>query len=210
MSQLYGDRRSCDLTKPMQQELSDDALIAEYRQASLERRRALADELFGRHYERVARWCYRFTGNRESAADLAQDVFVKAHRHLESFQGSSRFSTWLYSIVRNEGLNRLQRNAPPMTDAEEALADVPALEPGPEEIATKNSRSRRLNEFLAATLDETERTVFTLHYGDDMPLDAITRMLGLQNASGAKAYIVSAKRKLARATEKLFARGERL
>ena len=194
----------------MQQETSDEALIADYRQASPERRRALADELFARHYERVARWCYRLTGNRESAADLAQDVFIKAHRNLESFQGSSRFSTWLYAIVRNEGLNRLQRYSPPMTDAEEALADVPALEPDPEEIAAERSRSRRLHGFLADTLDETERTVFTLHYGDDMPLDAITRMLALQNASGAKAYIVSAKRKLARAAEKLFARGERL
>jgi len=194
----------------MHQETPDEELIAEYRQASPDRRRALADALFARHYERVARWCYRFTGSRESAADLAQDVFIKAHRGLESFQGSSRFTTWLYTIVRNEGLNRLQRFSPPMDDAEEALADVPAVEPGPEEIATQNSRSRRLNRFLAETLDETERTVFTLHYGDDMPLDAITRSLGLQNASGAKAYIVSAKRKLARATVRLFAKGERL
>lgn len=194
----------------MQPQLSDEELVENYRRATEETRRVLADELFARHYERVARWCYRFVGNRESAADLAQEVFLKAHRHLDSFQGASRFTTWLYTIVRNESLNRLKRSGPPMTDAEEALADVPALEPGPEEIATQNSRSRRLNEFLHSTLDETERTVFTLHYGDDMPLDAITRMLGLHNTSGAKAYIVSAKRKLARAADRLFAKGERL
>lgn len=194
----------------MQSQLSDEEIVDQYRQATEDTRRILADELFARHYERVARWCYRFVGNRESAADLAQEVFLKAHRHLASFQGASRFTTWLYTIVRNESLNRLKRSGPPMTDAEEALVDVPTLEAGPEEIATQNSRSRRLNEFLGSTLDETERTVFTLHYGDDMPLDAITHMLGLQNTSGAKAYIVSAKRKLARATERLFAKGERL
>ena len=60
---------------------------------------------------------------------------------------------------------------------------------------------------LAETLDETEQAVFTLHYGDDLPLDRITRMLGLQNASGAKAYIVSAKRKLARAAPRWKASG---
>lgn len=194
----------------MKQQLSDEEIVGQYRQATDETRRVLADELFGRHYERVARWCYRFTHNRESAADLAQEVFLKAHRHLESFQGASRFTTWLYTIVRNESLNRLKRSGPPMTDAEEALAEVPALEPGPEEIATQNSRSRRIHQLLQSTLDETERTVFTLHYGDDMPLDAITHTLGLQNASGAKAYIVSAKRKLARAVDGLFAKGERL
>jgi hypothetical protein len=43
-----------------------------------------------------------------------------------------------------------------------------------------------------------------------MPLDAITRLLRLENQSGAKAYIVSAKRKLARATARLRTRGEAL
>lgn len=158
----------------------------------------------------MARWCYRFAGDRDAATDLAQEVFLKAHRHLDSFQGASRFGTWLYSIARNESLNWLKRSRPPLEDAGEELAEVPSAEAGPEEIATGNSRARRLYEFLATTLDEKERAVFTLHYGDDMPLDAITRLLRLENASGAKAYIVSARRKLARAVERLLARGERI
>ena len=167
------------------------------------------EQLLASHYEKVIRWCYRFTGDRESAADLAQEVFLKAHRHLDSFQGTSQFGTWLYSIVRNEALNRAKRTPPP-AESDEALIDVPALEPDPEQRATESSRSRRLHQLLNTTLDETERTVFTLHYGEDVPLDALTRMLRLENSSGAKAYIVSAKRKLARAVERLTARGEKL
>ena len=49
-----------------------------------------------------------------------------------------------------------------------------------------------------------------LHYGDGMPLEAISRLLRLDNASGAKAYIVSARRKVARATGRLKARGQEL
>lgn len=188
---------------------SDEMLLRAWQSAEGPQKRAAADRLFASYYERVARWCYRFTGDRESAADLAQDVFLKAHRHLDSFRGTSQFGTWLYSIVRNEALNRAKRAAVP-TASEEALIAVPALEPGPEELATEQSRSRRLHRFLNETLDETERTVFTLHYGEEVPLDAITRMLRLENSSGAKAYIVSAKRKLARAVEKLFVRGEKL
>jgi RNA polymerase sigma factor (sigma-70 family) len=191
-------------------DFSDEQLVAQYRQAPADARRALADELFSRHYTRVARWCYRFTGHEEEAADLVQEVFLKAHRHLESFQGTSRFTTWLYSIARNEWLNRVQRKNPPTVEAYKELIDVPAPEAGPEEVATRNSRARRLHDFLATTLDELERTVFTMHYGDDVPLDSITQALRLENASGAKAYIVSARRKLARAAERLFARGERL
>lgn len=188
--------------------LSDEQLVEEYRQALPSARTQLADELFARYYERVARWCFRFTGDRDAASDLAQDVFLKAHRHLQSFQGNSRFGTWLYSIVRNESINRFQRAGPPLEDASVVLAEVPSLEAGPEEIASDNSRARRLYEFLADTLDEKERTVFTLHYGDDMPLDAITRLLGLENASGAKAFIVSARRKLSRAVERMAVRGK--
>ncbi|HEV7424971.1 MAG TPA: RNA polymerase sigma factor [Thermoanaerobaculia bacterium] len=189
---------------------SDEQLVAEYRRAHPDARESFADTLFARYYERVARWCYRSTGDPDSARDLAQDVFLKAHRHLDSFQGTSRFGTWLYSIVRNESINRFRRSGPPLEDAAEALAEVPSLEAGPEQIATENSRARRLHTFLDQTLDEKERTVFTLHYGDDMPLDAITRLLGLENASGAKAYIVSARRKLSRAVERLMVRGERI
>lgn len=191
---------------------SDETLLSRYREAEGQQKRAAADQVFARYYERVGRWCFRFTGERESAADLAQEVFLKAHRHLESFRGTAQFGTWLYSIVRNEAFNRARSSASRAIESEsdEELIQVPALEPDPEELATRSSSSRRLHQLLNATLDETERTVFTLHYGEDVPLDAITRLLRLENSSGAKAYIVSAKRKLSRAVERWFVRGEKL
>jgi RNA polymerase sigma-70 factor (ECF subfamily) len=190
-------------------DLSDEDLVIAFRQAPPADREAIAEELFRRHFERVARWCFRFTGDRDAAADLAQDVFLKAHRHLDAFKGLSRFSTWLYAIARNEALNRQQRRSPPM-DVEDVLAELPAPVENPAEGAERRSRDRRVMELITATLDKTEREVFTMHYGDEIPLDAITRLLGLQNASGAKAYIVSARRKLARAVERMRLRGDEL
>ena len=188
-------------------EISDEELLESSKKRTGPEREALVNELFARHCERVARWALRFTGDREAAADLAQDVFLKAHRHLGTFKGNSRFSTWLYSIMRNESINRSQRAGPPM-DNEEVLADIASLDARPDELAERGKQGQRLREFLAATLDPLERTVFTLHYGDEMALDAITRLLGLDNPSGAKAFIVSAKRKLAKASQRLRARGE--
>lgn len=186
---------------------SDEALLAELARTSGPLREALVDELFARHYERVARWCLRFTGDRESAADLAQDVFLKAHRHLSSFKGQSRFSTWLYTIVRHESLNRLQRSSPQIAE-DENMDALPAVSEGPDAAVYRQDRAAQVRQLLTSTLDRTECSVFTLHYGDDMPLDAITRLLKLDNASGAKAFIVSARRKLARAAQRLRARGE--
>jgi RNA polymerase sigma-70 factor (ECF subfamily) len=188
-------------------ELPDDRLVVEMKKRVGSAREAVIEELFARHYVRVGRWCYRFTGNRELAADLAQDVFLKAHRYLDTFKGTAQFSTWLYSIVRNEAASRLKSVEPPM-EQEELLGQIAGLDPDPEELATRQSRASRLKQFLAASLSETERTVFTLHYGDELPLETITQLLNLTNTSGAKAYIVSARRKLARASKRLTARGE--
>lgn len=79
----------------------------------------------------------------------------------------------------------------------------------PYDRLAQESAHRQMRGLLEDYLDDTERHVFTLHFGDDMPLDAITRLLGLSNASGAKAYIVSARRKLAKALERLRARETR-
>jgi RNA polymerase sigma factor (sigma-70 family) len=189
-------------------DLSDEELVARAAASSGSERDALVNVLFSRHYERVGRWCFRFTNDREAAADLAQDVFLKAHRHLADFSGTSRFTTWLYTIIRHESLNRLRRAAPVM-ETEDALEDV-AGDDDPYDATERLHTAERLRVLLSEVLDQVERVVFTLHYGDDMPLDSITRLLRLENASGAKAYIVSARRKLARARQRILAKGQGL
>lgn len=190
---------------------TDEEILAALAGASPDERRALVDDLFGRHYDRVSRWCYRLTGDRERAADVAQNVFVKAYRHLDDFRGQARFTTWLYTIVRHECFAELRKHARvPVEGDDEALVDVPTTDDDPETRAARASEGRFAHQVLLDTLDETERAVFVLHYGDDLPLEAVTRTLGLDNASGAKAYIVSAKRKLARAVKRIAARGGRL
>src|SRR5262245_20987115 len=55
--------------------LSDEELISAYREGWGPRNREeAADELFRRHQTRIARWCCRFTHDRESASDLAQEI----------------------------------------------------------------------------------------------------------------------------------------
>ena len=129
---------------------------------------------------------------------------MKAQRHLEAFRGESRVSTWLYSITRSECLNYLRSRSPldnALDDkAAEALPDDP--ESRPERLFELHSSVQAARALLDRELNEIEKRVFTLHYGDDVPLQTITRLLGLQNASGAKAYLVSARRKLARALQR--------
>jgi RNA polymerase sigma-70 factor, ECF subfamily len=195
--------------------LSDEELAIRYRDAADSDSRELCiNELFRRNFSRVARWCLRFVNDRETAADLAQEIFTKAYQHLNSFQAQSKFSTWLFSIARNHCLNAVRANMRQATELreevdEQFLGEIPDGRSTPYDVAEHESDARMVSELLNDSLDETERNVFTLHYGEDMPLEAITRILRLENQSGAKAYIVSAKRKLARLVQQRAARDKR-
>jgi RNA polymerase sigma-70 factor (ECF subfamily) len=181
--------------------LSDDEVLAGYFAAgNAKERAAFTEELFRRHHRRVVAWCLRFTGDREEAHDLAQAVLAKAYRHLGSFRGHSSIATWLYAITRSECMTFLRTRRHRAARVEADLAEVLEEQgPGPHEALEREASARWVNAILDRVLDETEKRVFTLHFGDDVPLDVITRLLGLSNRSGAKAYIVSARRKLARA-----------
>lgn len=162
------------------------------------------EELFQRHHARVALWCLRLTGDRESAADLAQDVFVKAFRSLDSFRGESKFSTWLYAITRNHCFNQVRTRASRPEQADElALAELVDHSPDPLSQLEQEGAAQVVRDMLQqSSLNEVEVQVMTLHYGEEIPIDAVTRLLKLENTSGAKAYVVSAKRKLARAVQR--------
>lgn len=182
--------------------LGDEEIVELCRSANPRERRHLLDELFSRYYERVAVWCYRYSGDRERAADLAQGAFLRVQQNLDSFRGTAKFSTWLYTVVRNHCFNS---NKP--GPREELGDDVLPLiadsrAPDPERVAELKDLSTRMQELLNQSLSDTERNVFTLHFAEEMSLDEITRLLALDNASGAKAYLVSARRKLARAVER--------
>jgi RNA polymerase sigma-70 factor, ECF subfamily len=166
------------------------------------------EELFRRHYQKVVCWCLRFARNRNDAYDIAQGIFVKAYRHLESFRGDSKVSRWLYSITRSECMNFLKaRSARPERLEGELLEELPDRDASSaDQVLEREGSARIVRTLLDQSLDEIEKQVFTLHYGDDVPLKVITRLLGLTNRSGAKAYIVSARRKLSRAVRQWKAR----
>ena len=182
--------------------LSDEELIEHYRTAPDARQGArYIDHLFRRHHTKVGAWCFRLTGDVDSAADLAQEVFLKAFQRLSSFRGDSKFTTWLYAIARNHCMDELRSRAVRPEDTTDALMDEMADLRGED---VPSAMERRESEemvrlLIRESLDDTETQVMTLHYVHELPLDSVTKILGLDNPSGAKQYIVSARRKLSRA-----------
>jgi RNA polymerase sigma-70 factor (ECF subfamily) len=189
---------------PLEQ-FTDEELVLRYRAAHVQDAEQYINELFRRNQQKVARWCMRFTDDRESALDLSQEVFAKAFQNLHSFKGDSKFSTWLFIVARNHCLNAVRtRSIVGQSDSdEELLATLPDHNfEHPDEAMDREKSMGLARQIISEALDETEKRVFVLHYAEEMTLDAITRLLQLENASGAKAFLVSAKRKLNRVIER--------
>ena len=71
---------------------------------------AAFDRLIQKYRERVLGIIYNMTSNREDAADLTQDAFIKAFQSIHRFQGQSAFFTWLYRIAVNSALSHLRKH----------------------------------------------------------------------------------------------------
>ena len=192
------------------QEFSDEELVASFRSdGGSPAGNRWVNELFSRYHSRVALWCYRFSGDRELASDLAQDVFLRAYRNIGSFRGESKFSTWLFTIARNHCVNELKARSirPDQTGASVEGSDIEdSFQETVLECLEREESLAVMRALMEQTLDETEKKVVVLHFAEEIGLDAITRLLELNNPSGARAYVVSAKRKLSVAMQRWKAR----
>ena len=71
---------------------------------------AAFDRLTIKYRNRIFGVVYNLTSNREDAADLTQDAFIKAFQSIQRFQGQSSFFTWIYRIAINSTLSHLRKN----------------------------------------------------------------------------------------------------
>lgn len=158
-------------------------------------------ELFQRYHSRIVAWCFRFLGEAEAASDVAQEVFLKMFKYLPGFRGDSKFSTWLYVIARNQCVEAIKKRAnEPVHGGAAIPPDLPDRKCASAHARMEQRESHdQLWKLVKDTLNPREAEIMTLHYRQEMGLDTITRLLDLPNQSGAKAYIVSARRKLNRA-----------
>jgi RNA polymerase sigma-70 factor, ECF subfamily len=181
------------------QAISDEGLMFLLRSPTASQHgEALFGELHRRYHSRVLSWCRRLTRDREGASDLAQEVFLRAFRYMHTFRGESRLSTWLYVITRNYCMNALKKSVrDPVDGADLVSPTVPGSDGMETYTNLANSQSfNAMWRLIDSTLNPLEARVMALHYGHGLPLATITRALMLGNPSGAKAYIVNARRKL--------------
>jgi RNA polymerase sigma-70 factor (ECF subfamily) len=142
--------------------------------------RAIIEE----NYVRIYNLLLRLVGDREAAADLVQDTFVRAYQAWPFFRGDSQVSTWLYRIAVNLARNYLERRArerrwaaPAGDEVAAPLGQLPDPAGGPEQALT-NEELRRLLYAELARLRPEHREIVVLRDVQGLSYEEIAQILG--------------------------------
>ncbi len=177
------------------EDLDDGDLVAE----CLAGTREAFDLIVERHRRTVYQLCYRFLNSHEDAADVAQEVFLRAYRGLGSFKGDASVGTWLYRIGVNASLNRLAARAP-RAEPLDATGPLPDRSLDPAARLLRDEEAARVRRAIAR-LPAKQRATLVLRVYQELSHQEIASVVG-SSVGAVKATFFHALRTLKRILER--------
>lgn len=146
-----------------------------------------------RQYSEQLYWKVRHVVlNHDDADDVLQNTFLKAWKSLDTFQGKSSVSTWLYRIAINEALDFLRRqkvaNSVSVDDDQSVASKLMA-----DEYFDGDEMQAQLQEAVSH-LPEVQRMVFTMKYYDEMKYSEISQILHTTEGALKASYHLAVKK----------------
>ncbi|HEX5476044.1 MAG TPA: sigma-70 family RNA polymerase sigma factor [Vicinamibacterales bacterium] len=173
---------------------ADLALVERCRRGEL----GAFEELYRAHAGRLYTLACRMLGNPSDAEDLLQEIFLAAHRKLDSFRGESALGTWLYRVATNQLLDYLRSRrarAGQLTDGLDDMAGV------------ADDMTARIGDRLVSKLDLDEaiaqlpdgcRAAFVLHDVEGLEHQEVAEALGIAEGT-SKSQVHKARMRLRQA-----------
>ena len=163
------------------------------------------------HWRKVFNVAYKFVGKHDEAEDLAQEIFLKIFKSLDTFDRRANFQTWLTSVSRNLCIDhyRSVRKERETIDRDISANDLTPASPDAGPIAALEQRDRvtLLRQALAG-LPETLRTAVILRDLQELSYQEIADRLRLPEGT-VKSRINRGRTELARQIRKLRGDDER-
>ena len=165
------------------EEVSDVELLNKFKKGCKD-----SYEQIVRKYEsKVHSLALRLTKNTEDAEEVLQDVFITIYKKADSFQGKSKFSSWLYRITCNASFMKLRKNKQEQAIAMDDLApflqekaingDIKLTNRG--DHVSMNKEIRVALETAISKLPEEYRAVFVLRDIDGLSNKEVGNILNL-------------------------------
>ena len=140
---------------------------------------------------------YRMTGNQQDAADLTQDVFIRAYTYLWRYNPRKKFFTWLYTIALNTIRNHFKKNSKYKNTQQ--INDLTIAEQSPSAEA-KLTEGSEVNACLSL-LDVETRVLVVMKYQQELSFEEIAQITG-KSVSAVKMRIYRGLDKLKEMLEK--------
>ena len=140
--------------------------------------------LVEKYQKRVYGIAYGMVYNADDALDISQEAFIRVHRYLDSFQGSSSFYTWLYRIVVNLCVDHLRRRSHQSTvDYDDTLqhTDTSTLQPSAIGDPVRTLGDRELGAELERALMQlspAHRAVLQLREVEGLSYQEMAKVMG--------------------------------
>lgn len=168
----------------MYSDLSDEQLMGRFKAGDA----GAFEALLRRHRTPVFTFIVRMVGDRTRAEDLAQETFLKVVKGAGSWVEKAKFTTWLYTVARNQCLDFMRReklrrteslDAPAsMDDEDKSLVETMASPLPAVDRAAESARLRPLLARALAALPDEQREVFVLREYAGVPFKEIAEMTG--------------------------------
>ena len=137
------------------------------------------DTIFRQYQSKVYSIALRYTGDRDSALEVAQETFISIYKNLESFRGQSKISTWIYRIAVNQALShkRSQRVFEDLPDIDDIQTYFGGISNAIETMGL-DDRKKYIAEALER-LHPDESTILTLYYLEEQSIDEVSTVMSL-------------------------------
>ena len=132
--------------------------------------------LFTRYREALTRLFEQRLGDKDTAADLLQETFIKVYLHLGDYSRSYTFGQWIYTIARNTLVDHLRRRSNDLS-IDERFRAPQATTPSPEESVIMN-QSRTHFYSAIDELSEEYRQIIEMRFLEEYSYEEIAEKLG--------------------------------
>lgn len=147
-------------------------------------------ELVELYQRRVYTIAFGVLRNQEDALDVAQDTFVKVHKHLPAFKGESSFYTWIYRIVVNLCIDRKRKKSraaevdydDTLSHTDDGPSDGPTLATLTIDGPSRALSRKELREHMQIALDklsEEHRAILVMREVDGLSYEELAETLGI-------------------------------
>jgi len=136
--------------------------------------------------------------NIEDAQDVAQESFIKAYQQIQQFEGRSKFSTWLYTIVYRTAISKSKENRIETVSISNSINENYSQDGGTPQLEQLQLKDeQRLVKQAIQRLPKTEALLVTLFYMNENSVSEIHEITGLSLAN-IKIKLFRARKKLER------------